>query len=45
LITFLAEVFRFAPLPFNELAVAFALGLASVAWFQVLKFYRPVKVS
>jgi len=38
---FLAGVFRFAPLPPGKLAAAFALGLASVVWFQVLKFYRP----
>jgi Ca2+-transporting ATPase len=42
---FLAGIFRFAPLPFHELAAAFALGLASVAWFQVLKFYRPATAS
>jgi len=34
---FLTGVFRFAPLPPAELAAAFALGLASVAWFQLLK--------
>ncbi len=37
----LSGVFRFAPLPLAELAVAFGLGLASVAWFQVLKLTRP----
>jgi Ca2+-transporting ATPase len=36
----LSGVFRFAPLPLAELAVAFGLGLASVAWFQVLKLTR-----
>jgi Ca2+-transporting ATPase len=41
----LAGIFRFAPLPFHELAAAFALGLASVAWFQVLKFHRPATAS
>jgi hypothetical protein len=40
----LAGVFRFAPLPLAELAAAFALGLASVAWFQLLKFFRSAKV-
>ena len=34
---FLAGIFRFAPLPSDELAVAFALGLVSVVWFQLLK--------
>ena len=34
---FLAGVFRFAPLPPHELAAAFGLGLASVAWFRLLK--------
>jgi Ca2+-transporting ATPase len=29
-----ARLFRFAPLPFGELAAAFALGLASVAWLH-----------
>ncbi len=33
----LASVFRFAPLPPAELAAALGLGLASVAWFQLLK--------
>jgi Ca2+-transporting ATPase len=33
----LAELFRFAPLPLGELGMAFGLGLASVAWFQLLK--------
>ncbi|MBK8890162.1 MAG: cation-translocating P-type ATPase [Dechloromonas sp.] len=42
---FLAGLFRFAPLPFDELAAAFAIGLVSVAWFQALKFYRPAKAS
>ncbi len=42
---FLAGIFRFAPLPPDELAAACALGLASVAWFQVLKFFRPAKAS
>jgi Ca2+-transporting ATPase len=40
---FLAGIFRFAPLPPAELAAAFGLGLASVVWFQVLKYYRPAK--
>jgi Ca2+-transporting ATPase len=40
---FLAGVFRFAPLPPDELAAAFALGLASVVWFRLLKLFRPEK--
>ena len=40
---FLARVFRFAPLPVAELVVAFALGLASVAWFRLLKLFHPGK--
>ncbi len=42
---FLANVFRFAPLPLDELVTAFALGLASVVWFQLLKFFRLVKIQ
>jgi Ca2+-transporting ATPase len=37
---FLTDIFRFAPLPPDELAAAFALGLASVAWYQLLKRIR-----
>ncbi|MGE4340448.1 MAG: cation transporting ATPase C-terminal domain-containing protein, partial [Pigmentiphaga sp.] len=37
---FLAGVFRFGPLPPGELAVALGLGLASVAWFGLLKFFH-----
>ncbi|MTW22790.1 HAD-IC family P-type ATPase [Allochromatium palmeri] len=33
----LAGLFRFAPLPASELAVAVGLGLASVVWFQLLR--------
>jgi Ca2+-transporting ATPase len=33
----LSKLFRFAPLPVAELGIAFGLGLASVAWFQLLK--------
>ena len=33
----LSGVFRFAPLPPSELAMAVGLGLASVLWFQLLK--------
>jgi Ca2+-transporting ATPase len=40
---FLTGVFRFAPLSPVELATAFALGLVSVVWFQVLKFFRSAK--
>jgi Ca2+-transporting ATPase len=36
----LADLFRFAPLPLHELVIAFALGLTSVAWFQLLKRTR-----
>ena len=38
----LAGLFRFAPLPLAELATAFGLGLASVAWFQLLKKTRYI---
>ena len=37
---FLAGALRFSPLPLRELAAAFGLALASVAWFQVLKLTR-----
>jgi len=42
---FLAGLFRFAPLPCGELAAAFALGLVSLAWFEVLKVYRSANAS
>ncbi len=42
---FLAGIFRFAPLPFHELAAAFVLGLASLVWFQVLECSRSVRTS
>ncbi len=34
------EVLRFAPLPAHELAAAVALGLASVLWFEAVKWAR-----
>ncbi len=34
------EVLRFAPLPAHELAAAAGLGLASVLWFEALKWAR-----
>jgi len=40
---FLAGIFRFAPLPLDELAAAFALGLASVVWFRLLKLFHTEK--
>ncbi len=33
-------VLRFAPLPVHELAAAFGLGLASVVWFEAIKWAR-----
>jgi Ca2+-transporting ATPase len=42
---FLAGVFRFSPLPLAELGAAFTLGLLSVVWFQLLKFFRPTKAK
>ena len=33
-------VLRFAPLPAHELAAAFGLGLASVVWFEAIKWAR-----
>jgi Ca2+-transporting ATPase len=42
---FLAGVFRFSPLPLAELGTAFTLGLLSVVWFQLLKFFRPTKAK
>jgi Ca2+-transporting ATPase len=42
-VPFLAGAFRFSPLPLDELTVALALGLASVAWFQFLKLTRPTR--
>ncbi|MCW5600812.1 cation-translocating P-type ATPase [Nitrosomonas sp.] len=38
---FLANLFRFAPLPLHELLTAFGLGLASIVWFQFVKRMRP----
>ena len=37
---FLAEVFHFESLSPVELVGAFGIGLASVLWFEVLKFFR-----
>ncbi len=37
------EVLRFAPLPAHELAAAVVLGLASVAWFELIKRARRAK--
>jgi Ca2+-transporting ATPase len=42
---FLADVFRFAPLPSGELVAAAGLGLTSVAWFRLLKLIRPFTAS
>ena len=42
---FLTGVFRFAPLPIDELAVAFVLGLVSVVWFELLKVFHPKKAT
>lgn len=36
----LARLFLFAPLPYAELALALGLGLASVAWFEIVKLWR-----
>jgi disulfide bond formation protein DsbB len=36
----LAGLFRFAPLPLSESSAALGLGLASVAWFQLLKWHN-----
>ncbi len=36
-------VLRFAPLPWHELAAAFALGLASVVWFEGVKWLRRAR--
>lgn len=36
----LAGLFRFMPLGAGELAVALSVGLASVAWFEVVKWFR-----
>ena len=40
----LAAIFRFAPLPAGTLAVAFAAGLAGIAWYEVYKLMRPRRV-
>lgn len=34
------QVLRFAPLPVDELAAAFVLGLLSVVWFEAIKWAR-----
>jgi Ca2+-transporting ATPase len=36
-----AEIFRFAPLPGDHLAVAALTGIAGVAWYEAYKFLRP----
>ena len=40
-IPFLRGLFRFEPVPFHDLAVAVGLGIASLAWFEILKAARP----
>ncbi len=44
-VPFLTNVFRFAPLPYGELAAAFALGLVSVVWFRLLKLFRVAQFA
>jgi Ca2+-transporting ATPase len=36
-----AEIFRFAPLPGDYLAIAALTGIAGVAWYEAYKFLRP----
>ena len=36
-----AEIFRFAPLPGDRLAIAALTGIAGVAWYEAYKFLRP----
>jgi Ca2+-transporting ATPase len=36
-----AEIFRFAPLPGDHLAIAALTGIAGVAWYEAYKFLRP----
>ncbi|MCC6201017.1 MAG: cation-translocating P-type ATPase [Moraxellaceae bacterium] len=37
----LSKLLRFAPLPFDELVLALALGVASVIWFQIIRMMMP----
>lgn len=39
---YLAEIFRFAPLPLPQLGLALGIGLVSVLWFEIMKLVmRP----
>ncbi len=38
---FFRSVFHFGPLHANDLLLAFAGGVVSLAWFELLKLYRP----
>ena len=37
---FLREVFHFAPVTFNQLALSFAAGVVSVVWFELYKAFH-----
>ncbi len=40
---FLRNLFRFGPLDFNDFLVCFTAGIASILWFEGLKFFRRKK--
>jgi Ca2+-transporting ATPase len=41
LVPFLQRLFRFGPVPVHDLGIAAALGLGSLAWFEMVKAARP----
>jgi len=40
IIPFLRNLFRFGPLDFHDMLICFASGIASILWFEGVKFFR-----
>ena len=41
LVPSIGRMFRFGPVSLDDFALATAAGLASLAWFEVLKLFKP----
>jgi Ca2+-transporting ATPase len=39
----LEEIFKFAPLTFNELGISFGAALLSIIWFEIIKYAHYIK--
>jgi len=37
------EIFKFAPLTFNELGISFGAALLSIIWFEIIKYAHYIK--